>query len=339
MRQFAQWCRGAFFPNSITANEIAAGTITASEIEANTITANEIAANTITAAEIAANTVTAAEIAANTITASEIAANTITAAEIAANTVTAAEIAANTVTASEIAATTITGAEINATFNLSTKTLTADTGTVGGWTLAAGSLSSGNVTIDATNEEFRMGAATDPTTGVGIFVGQAGTSSQYDLRAGDPAGEYIWWDHSAGSVNVSGVLNLTNSSSTFTPAWAASDFGTDPSGSVSYLNLGAVVIMYRLTNLVGDSSANTMTWDAGSIPAAIRPSGNIQVPCLVVDNNITKGGIVQINSGGGATFFLQSVSGSHIVLDAAGFATSGSPNKGLAAGWTIVYPK
>ena len=59
------------------------------------------------------------------------------------NTVTATQIAANTITATEIAATTITGTEISS-MDLSTKTLTADTGTVGGWTLGAHALTSGS---------------------------------------------------------------------------------------------------------------------------------------------------------------------------------------------------
>jgi hypothetical protein len=145
----------------------------------------------ITADAIAANTVTANEIAANTITASEIAANTITASEIAANTITASEIAANTITASEIAATTITGTEINS-LSISGKTLTADTGTVGGWTLASGELSSGSVKIQATAERLLLGSATAPMTGTGIFLGKDG--SDYEMRVGDPDGAYMHWD-------------------------------------------------------------------------------------------------------------------------------------------------
>jgi hypothetical protein len=52
---------------------------------------------------------------------------------------TADNIAADTITANEIAANTITGTEI-ASLNISTKTITADTGTIGGWTLGTNSL-------------------------------------------------------------------------------------------------------------------------------------------------------------------------------------------------------
>ena len=51
----------------------------------------------------------------------------------------AANIIADSITANEIAASTITGSEI-ATLSISGKSCTFDTGTVGGWTMAASTL-------------------------------------------------------------------------------------------------------------------------------------------------------------------------------------------------------
>jgi len=101
----------------------------------------------------------------------------ITADNIAANTITADEILGNTITASEIAATTITGTEISS-LSISGKSITADTGTIGGWTLSAGNFSSGDVTIDATNEKFTMG------TGDDILILDAADST-YRIAVGD----------------------------------------------------------------------------------------------------------------------------------------------------------
>lgn len=108
--------------------------------------------------------------------------------------ITADVIAADTITANEIAANTITGTEIFA-LDISSKTITADTGTIGGWTLSADALSSGDVTINASTERVLIGDVTGPllpSPGKGIFLGKDG--SDYEFRVGDPSGSYMHWD-------------------------------------------------------------------------------------------------------------------------------------------------
>lgn len=95
---------GDIYTNTITANQIAAGTITATEIAGSTITGSKIAAGTITASNISTDTITAAQIASNAITANEIAADAVTASKILAGSVSADKIAVNAVTAAKIAA-------------------------------------------------------------------------------------------------------------------------------------------------------------------------------------------------------------------------------------------
>ena len=152
-----------------------------------------IATNAVVAGTIAALAVTAGKIDAGAVDTAELAALAVTAAKIAAGTITATQIAANTITANEIAANTITGAQISS-LNLSTKTLTADAGTIAGWTLSGNDLTSGSVTISAANERILMGSATAPLTGTGIFIGKDG--ADYEFRAGNPAGEYVHWNGS-----------------------------------------------------------------------------------------------------------------------------------------------
>lgn len=113
---------------------------------------------------------------------------------------TAAHLAANTITGNEIAANTITATQV-ASLSFSGKTAVFDTGSVGGWTMASGRLSSGGVEIRATEEQMRFGSATAPLAGNGIFIGKDG--SDYEFRVGDPAGEYIHWDGSAFEINAS----------------------------------------------------------------------------------------------------------------------------------------
>lgn len=91
---------------------------------------------------------------------------------------------------------------------------TIDSGTIGGWTVAAGNLSSGSVTLDAANENIRMGSATAYMTGEGIWLGSDG-SGGYDFRVGDPAGDYILWDASTGSFTIK-AENFTGETPTFT---------------------------------------------------------------------------------------------------------------------------
>ena len=84
--------------------------------------------------------------------------------------------------------------------------ITSASGTIAGWTLASGELSSGNVKIQSTNERLLLGSATAPLTGSGVFIGKDG--SDYELRAGDPSGAYMHWNGSSLSM-VGGVVDGT----------------------------------------------------------------------------------------------------------------------------------
>ena len=65
---------------------------------------------------------------------------------------------------------------------------------VGGWLASSQQLSAGKVTIQANEERILLGSATEPLTGIGIFIGKDG--SDYEFRAGDPSGDYVHWDGS-----------------------------------------------------------------------------------------------------------------------------------------------
>lgn len=113
-------------------------TITADKIVASSITGNEIAAKTITANNIVANSITGAEIAANAITAAKIASGAITTNKLAANAVTAAKIDVTDLFAQDITATgTITGVKLAGATGSFSGSVTATSGTIGGWTIEA----------------------------------------------------------------------------------------------------------------------------------------------------------------------------------------------------------
>lgn len=77
--------------------------------------------------------------------------------------------------------------------------ITATSGTIGGWSISAGELSSGSVKLQSTAERLLLGAATTPTAGIGIFIGKNGAA--YEFRAGDPAGNYVRWDGSVLTIH------------------------------------------------------------------------------------------------------------------------------------------
>ena len=304
-----------------------------------------IAANAVTATEIAALAVTTAKLDANAVTAAKIFANTITAAEIAANTITANEILGGTITAAEIAATTITGAQISA-LSISGKSLIADTGTVGGWTMAAGSLSTTNFRINSTAEEIEIGSATAPLTGDGIWMGQDG--ADYEFRCGDPAGAYLHYDGTELTiVYADGSSPGWSAPSTFTPTWSATGFSTDPTGDLSYaVSLdGLWAKMWATADRTGTSDAGSMA--ITNLPAAIRPVGaSVQYvgdSTVGLDNTSDR---IQVGlrifeashgSAGTCEFLVLVESGSAApsVFNNNGFTTSGT--KGLIKGSELVW--
>lgn len=239
--------------------------------------------------------------------------------------VTANEIAANAITANEIAATTITGAEIFS-LSISGKSITADTGTIGGWTLSANSFSSGSFTINATNEEIEIGSATAPLTGTGIWVGKDG--SDYEFRAGNPAGDYIHWDGS--TLNVVGQVQFSGASSFTTDTWTG--FSSAPSGDLNYFDMGTHVMVWNDAAKTGTSNANTFT--VGTLPSAIRPTAQRNVPCLAVDNSGSVVANAAVNTSG-----LISMSAPDAAADWGTTNWTTSANKGLAGGWIIFYAK
>lgn len=200
-----------------------------------------------------------------------------------------------------------------------TGSVTATTGTIGGWTIASTYLESGSgattVRLDSagTNPAISIGNA---TPGSAPFrVTQAGALT-------------------ATSATITGAITLTNTAQTFTPTWTG--FSADPSGDLSYIDFGAYVMLWTSAALTGTSNATTFT--ISNLPSAIEPtSGFMILPCRVVNSNVIYAGSASLQAGtNDIVFAMDIVSGSNITSDATGFAnTSG---KGLPAGWLIVYP-
>lgn len=118
---------------SISASKLTAGTIDASVITVSNINAGNISTGTLAADRIAAASITGSKLVAGTITASQIAAATITASNLAAGTLSASNITTGTLSASV--------------------GLTAQTGTIGGFTITPSYLGgSGGFTLNASGQ-------------------------------------------------------------------------------------------------------------------------------------------------------------------------------------------
>lgn len=95
--------------------------------------------------------------------------------------------------------------------------ITATSGAIGGWIISATALTSNNVSINSATEQILMGAASAPLTGTGIFIGKDG--SDYEFRAGDPAGAYVHWTGSNLAMTGAVISTLGQGSSLTLQGW------------------------------------------------------------------------------------------------------------------------
>ena len=186
--------------SNLNAGNISTGTLNADRIASASITGTKIAAGTITASNIAASTITASQIAAGTITASQIASNTITASQIASNTITASQIATGTITTTQLAAGTLSANNITTGTLSATVSLTAQSGTIGGWNISSSSIYTGS--ISSPNSYLN-------SSGAALF---ASTVSMASLGV-------------AGTANIGGSLSIA--STMFAPNLSTSTAGTN----------------------------------------------------------------------------------------------------------------
>lgn len=167
-------------------------------------------------------------------------------------------------------------------------------------------------------------------SGTGFWLGNDGGTPRFSI--GNSGANKLTWDGS--SLNITGSINMTNSVQSWTPTWTG--FSSAPSGTISYLDLGAIVFIWITTSRTGTSNANSMT--ITNVPAGIRPvSGNRFIPCHVIDDGGVVLGAVNVDSSGLMTFYVDTVVGSKVGPTTTGFGAS--LTKGIGQGWTIMYAK
>ena len=115
---------------------------------------------------------------------------------------------------------------------------------VGGWLSTQSELRKGNVNIQANKERILFGSATDPTTGVGIFIGKDG--ADYEFRVGDPSGNNLLYDGT--NITITGGNISAGSITIGTDAWHVDSsgnmwwgaFATYADASIRISSLGAI---------------------------------------------------------------------------------------------------
>lgn len=188
------------------------------------------------------------------------------------------------------------------------------------------------------SEYIRLGQ-TAYDTGTGFWLGDDGGTPK--LSIGNASGNKLIWNGSA--LSITGVVNMTNSVQTFTPSgWTG--FSTDPTGDISYLDFGPFVMLWVNSALTGLSDEVFMSFSTG-MPAAIRPSAQRDVRCVLLDENYVCGGVARVDPSGAMAFFLEEVNtGTPPPANTIGFNNiftdpSAAGSKGLPSGWMVTYPK
>ena len=219
--------------------------------------------------------------------------------------------------------------------------ITAASGSVGGWNIANNTLSSGNVTLNSSTEQFLFGSATSASSGAGIFIGKDG--GVYKFRAGDPAGQEILWDGT--NLTISGSLSA--SSGTIGGFNIGADYIRDVGNSMGLAS--TVTGGNDVRFWAGDTYANRAT-----APFTVKENGLVTASNIVVtggsiDATILSGIVNQANlnvaNQGWTTTTAFSVSSSTVVAwtsgtftDAAGTAYSiSSGNTGTMSAKNYIY--
>jgi hypothetical protein len=200
-----------------------------------------------------------------------------------------------------------------ATFSVTKSGLvTATSGVIAGWTIAATTLSSGSVSINSSTEQMLFGSASAPLTGDGIFIGK---STTYQFRAGSITGsKYMLWDGSVFSIKgpvltvlgagseigiqgwqFSGVFSASDSD---TVAWTSGTI-TLLDGTTYAINSGNTGNIAAVTYIYLDIAASTTVLQATTTAANAVGTGRILMCTAKNVADATK--LATFQSFGGAT--------------------------------------
>ena len=204
--------------------------------------------------------------------------------------------------------------------------LSAPTGNIGAWTIGAAQLSSGKLKLQSTAEVILVGDATAPLTGAGIYIGKSG--SDYVFRAGDPSGDYMYWN--ASTLCIKGSITMTSGSipwgSVTKPSYVYSEVssGGPPSDADNTIDsIGGTYLTYiDATGIYSGTITGNLIQTSSSAKTGIKMStsiGGMEVYGEMVKFYSTDGTQYgKIGDDGSAYLALSSISGRNIKIDPSG---------------------
>ncbi len=196
-----------------------------------------------------------------------------------------------------------------------TGSITATAGAIGGWTLSANDLSSGSagsqISLNSTNQQILVGAATDATTGTGIFIG---LDTTYQFRIGNPAGSHIKWSGSvlsiAGAITSSAMAISGDMSLTGDFTLVGSLLGTDSNGVIRMRSGANQTATLTLDDSADAGTGIDIVWDGSGPDVASFKVSNATV-WSVAESTTT------VDFAGGLTIAGSAVFGHTLLISAA----------------------
>lgn len=147
------------------------------------------------------------------------------------------------------------------------------------------------------------------------------------------------WTRFIQTLNAQQVRNLGDTVQTFTPTWTG--FSAAPSGDLSYMDLGELVILWTEADLQGTSNQDFMT--ITNLPSAIRPASTRLIHCGALRDEAattnTLSGHVSVLSTGNMHFALDDTSTVAGLVIANPNSWTASGTKGLKSGWLVMYAR
>jgi hypothetical protein len=186
---------------------------------------------------------------------------------------------------------------------------------------------------NASAPHIRSDEATGYNVGEGVWFGRD-TDGIIKMFVGDAAGNKVTWDGT--TLSITGAVDLQNAAQTFAPEWSVAGIGpfsVDPTGNLSYLDLGRLTFIYTTVAILGTSDDVEMS--ILNLPIGAKPPAGASGTCMVVDNGSTVLGNWTRTGFSTLTFGIAAVSGTKVGFSTTGFTNSGQ--KGLPAGWAITY--
>ena len=214
-----------------------------------------------------------------------------------------------------------------------TGSLSATTGTIGGWTIGSTTITGGSVTLDSAGN-VRAGQS-GYNTGSGFWLGVDSGTPKFSI--GNPAGSYLTWDGSNLAYSGQGSSTLSFGSGSSTTKITTTGFTYGDTGS-SYVQCSfgsyAIIGAYYGSNSV--TMYGTGAFGGQAIFQAIDASSN---SCIIEGNGLvmSSNGSIQAGSGGsigGGTLSLTGAATIGGLLTAPATILANQINSSGASGWT-----